>query len=476
MKDSKNKTIKAGLGYTLGNFFIKGLNFLTIPIFVRLLSPEDYGQYNTYFAYVSIFFPIIGLTLEMSLKNAKYKYNNDYGKYISSIILFKLILTLIWMIVAYLFRDIIVHYSGFNIFVIYILVLECLCSSLINLYNIDLSLSYSYKSYIIVAAINAVFNILFSIIFIITIFTGERFLGRIFGAIIPMLIISIYICFYYWLKNRPRVFTVFWRFAFLFSLPLIPHVLSQVVLNQFDRIMIKNFVSLSSVGIYSFAYNIFSILLVFYTSLDNVWGPWFYEKYSIGDIYTIKEKSFLYAFGMSIISLMLILVSPDLISFLGTNDYLNAKYVVIPICTSGFFIFLYSMPAQIEYYHGKTSYLACGTLFAALLNILLNWIFIPIYGYVGAAYTTLITYIIYCIAHFKLADLITNQHIFYTKKIFFLSLGLLSVSMISVFFVDYWYIRWLFLLILIMLSLIYIQKNRIIDFNQIYVNYFRRYI
>ena len=50
------KVIKAGLGYTIGNVFLKGLNFLTIPIFTRILSPNDYGLFNTYAAFESILY------------------------------------------------------------------------------------------------------------------------------------------------------------------------------------------------------------------------------------------------------------------------------------------------------------------------------------------------------------------------------------------------------------------------------------
>ena len=46
--------IKAGIGYTVANYFIKGLSFITLPIYVRLMSTVDYGNFNTYVAYESM--------------------------------------------------------------------------------------------------------------------------------------------------------------------------------------------------------------------------------------------------------------------------------------------------------------------------------------------------------------------------------------------------------------------------------------
>lgn len=46
IKQNGNAILKAGLGYTIGNYMIKGLTFFSIPIFARLLSPDNYGIYN----------------------------------------------------------------------------------------------------------------------------------------------------------------------------------------------------------------------------------------------------------------------------------------------------------------------------------------------------------------------------------------------------------------------------------------------
>lgn len=64
----ENKVIKAGIGYTIGNYLLKGLSFLTVPLFSRLLDTSDYGIFNTYLAYQGIMFLLVGIALHTSLK------------------------------------------------------------------------------------------------------------------------------------------------------------------------------------------------------------------------------------------------------------------------------------------------------------------------------------------------------------------------------------------------------------------------
>ena len=70
----QNKIVKAGFGYTIGNYFLKGLSFFTIPLFTRLLTTQDYGKYNTFLSYENILFVLLGFAIHSSYKNARYRF------------------------------------------------------------------------------------------------------------------------------------------------------------------------------------------------------------------------------------------------------------------------------------------------------------------------------------------------------------------------------------------------------------------
>ncbi|NRO16984.1 hypothetical protein IMAU40093_01475 [Lactobacillus helveticus] len=51
-----NKVLKAGFGYTIGNYLLKGLSFVSIPIYTRLLSTSSYGAFNNFLTYEKYIF------------------------------------------------------------------------------------------------------------------------------------------------------------------------------------------------------------------------------------------------------------------------------------------------------------------------------------------------------------------------------------------------------------------------------------
>ena len=94
------------------------------------------------------------------------------------------------------------------------------------------------------------------------------------------------------------------------------------------------------------------------------------------------------------------LVAPELLLIMGGNEYLETKYVIPPVMIGYVFQFVYSLYVNIEFYHKKQKNIAFGTIIACVINIILNYILIPRFGYIAAAYTTLIGYISLYVIHY----------------------------------------------------------------------------
>lgn len=110
------------------------------------------------------------------------------------------------------------------------------------------------------------------------------------------MIVAISIVVEFFHRSKPSRDSALLKWGIKYSAPIIPHGLSQIVLNQFDRIMIMKMETEAKAGIYSFAYNIYALVQVTAGSLDNVWGPWFYQKRKDDEINAIKKYSGYYAF------------------------------------------------------------------------------------------------------------------------------------------------------------------------------------
>lgn len=461
-KTGENKVVKAGIGYTIGNYMLKGLSFLTVPIFSRLLSTSDYGIFNTYLAYQSIVFLFVGMALHTSLKNAKYKYKEDFAKYNSCCILVTLLNLGIWLLLSNLIYPLYGDAVGFSRVIVNLLLLDSFGTALIQFFNVYVGLDYRYSSFLKISAFNAVANMGISVLLIMTVFRNDRAMGRILGNVIPVAVIACVIIWYFWRKAVPRFNIKYTKFAVSYSLPLIPHGISQVILAQFDRIMIKELIGPSQAGIYSFAYNIFSIINVTSNSLDNVWGPWFYERMEQKDYGSIKKYSSKYAFGMLMFSVMVMLGAPELVKILGAREYWDAMYSVIPIVIGGYFMFLYTLPSSVEYYYAKTKFIAIGTGMAALINIVLNVIFIRQFGYLAAAYTTLVTYLLYFVLHYLIAWNIQKMCMFQTGRLAAYILLAVAAGALSLVMMEYWLIRWVILAAVGIFTLVWL--NREFDF------------
>ena len=439
-----NKYLKAGVGYTIGNYLLKGISFITLPIFVRLMSTSDYGNYNTFVAYESIFNIIMGLALYVSLKNAKYKYNSKkkFDEYVSSCIQIGIVSTIIIIALANIAYPLYASFVDMQRGIFNLLLVEAYSVSLVTMYNCYISLEYKYMSFLLVSFINVIANVALSLVLMFTIFRTDRYLARVYGTAIPVVIIGVFLIIYFVRKGGFKFNKEHWVFALSFSLPLILHGVSQVILNQFDRIMIKTMTGAVNAGIYSFAYNISSLVLVTSTSLQQVWQPWFYERMAEKAYPDIREKGDNFALGMMLFVACVMLGAREIILILGTKEYIDGIYFLLPILAGGYFAFLYNLPAQVEYYYEKTKYIAVGTCIAAGLNIAMNYCGVKMFGPIAAAYTTLIIYGLYFGIHYILAIKVHGSSMFSIRKIGVCSFGLLIVGAIATIFNEQWYIRW----------------------------------
>lgn len=462
----KNKYLKSGIGFTVATLLLRAIGFISTPIFSRLMEPRDYGLYNTYLSYEAILYLFVGLALHSSIQNALYDFKEKLTAYISSVILLVCFNTVFLIIIGNIIYPVIFPYFQYSRSVLCMLILHSFSTSIIQIMQAYLVISYNYKKYLMISTFNAVGNIVISVFLILTLYQENRSFARTLGNFIPVLIIAL-IIIYYFIKKAPLTYNkIYWRYGLKFSLPIVPHGLSQIILNQFDRIMIQTIIGAEAAGLYGFGFTISAIASTVTGALQNVFTPWFYKRMDEGtkEAYDVlKEKSTLYItllFGM--ISALICIV-PELLRLLGPESYSQAKYVAVPILVGLFFSVLYTLPVNVEYYYKKTGYIAAATTIVAILNIVLNMIFIPQFGYIAAAYTTIISYAVYFIFHYFLAYRFHGKDLFSLKTLVFLCIGNILTGISSLFFIDYVIARCCILFIICLITLkpviIFIKEN-----------------
>lgn len=168
-----------------------------------------------------------------------------------------------------------------------------------------------------------------------------------------------------------------------------------------------------------------------------------------------------------IMSFLFILFAPELIWIVGSEQYMEAIYVVPPVAASVFFTFLYNLFSTIEFYYERTNQIMIASILAALINLILNFIFIRIFGYIAAGYTTLFCYIFLSIAHYYfmkkslLANCI-NEEPFDIKLILLLSIIMMLSTIVFSALYKFSIIRYLVILFIFVIGFIFKNKIAII--------------
>ena len=430
MAESSNggKALKAGIGYTIGNILIRGISFLLLPIFSRIMDTEQFGIYNAFLSYDSILYVITGFALHSSVKSAHYTFKNETDQYVSSISIIYLINFALFTLLTLLFGNSISHFLNLPVFAIYMLILYSSGTALLTLYNNRISLDYAYKEYLIISLVNTLGNIGLSLFLIFCVFNNQRALGRIGGSSITIACIAVYILVALYRKAKPRYKKEYWKFGILYSLPIVPHGISQVLLSQFDKIMIRSMIGDSATGIYSLASNLKAVLAIITQSAATAWETWFFEEIDKGHKEIIKRKAAQVVCGFTILTAGMMALAPELILFLGGERYMGGKHVVVPMILDCFILFLYNVIVPSEYYMKKTKYIMLGTIISAVINIITNYIFIRKYGYIAAAYTTLFSYVCYIALHMFISYRLVKFSIVPNKQLIFFVIVLVALG------------------------------------------------
>jgi O-antigen/teichoic acid export membrane protein len=436
-----NRVVKAGSWYTVTNFFTKGIAFLTLPIFTRLLSTEDYGTVSLYNSWVKILYVIISLDLFVSVGRGKVEYKEKYNDFASSILFLSILIFFSFFIILYLFSNFLSNLLGVNKSIYYLMIFASYFTFVFNFTLEKFRYQYKYKVTTLLTILYSIASVFLSIYFITDINNDNKYLGKILGQFIPLSVLAISFLILIFYKGRDFINIKYWKFALLLSIPMIPHNIAAIINSQFDRIVIERYVGISETGIYSFVYNLSMVVTVLLNSLNSAWNPWFFEKMNESEFKNIKEKaSYLRNIFLIFYSLILFLV-PEIIRLMADEKYWSGLSLVPIIFLGLFFQFLYIFEVNVEIFFKKTSLISLGTILSAAINVGLNFWLVPKFGYIAAAYTTLISYMFLFIFHYIFTSKVIKMKIFGLKFHLFAIISSFSITIFFIIFQDYLFIR-----------------------------------
>ena len=232
-----------------------------------------------------------------------------------------------------------------------------------------------------------------------------------------MLLIGFPLIFVLWKKGK-CINSQYIKYAVAYCWPFVPHLLALKALNASDRIMIKNMIGSEANATYTIANNCVSIAVLLFTSLNTAVSPWVFDRLHSKKTEELRKLTLPYVAIFAAFVYLIQLIAPEVLWIIGGEKYLEAKACFLPLFTSVIVQFCYALYVNIEQYSKKTWAITLGTTIAAIVNIVLNFLLIPRYGYVAAAYTTLVGYIVLFLVHYSFVRIIGYKNIYNDKVVF----------------------------------------------------------
>lgn len=445
---------KAALWFTVCGIIQKGISFITVPIFTRLLTTTQYGEVSVYNSWVGLLSIFCTLNLFLGgFNNGMMEYEGNRSQYVSAIQGLITSISFFFLMVYLLAHDFWNRLLGIKTGLVLVMFMEILTTAGLSLWSSRERYEFRYKKLVKITIINAVLPSFFSIIVI-------SLVDKSYGAeikIVTNAIITSIICACIYVSNFKKGKSYFnkdiWKVSFLFNLTLLPHYLSTMILNQADRIMISRMVGDSEAGIYSVAYSAAMILNVVVSAVNNSFAPWIYERLKESNYKLIENTANILFIGAAMLLVMLIVFAPEVIIILAGSKYESAVMIIPSVASSLYFIFMYQIFANVEFYFKKNKFIAYASVVGAVLNVILNYFGIKWIGYMAAGYTTLICYVIFGIAHFYFMNRICKTYLqgikLFDSKIIFLTAFLLVFFAVSMTFLyKYAVVRYAILFII----------------------------
>lgn len=455
---------RAAFWFMFCSMFPQAVTVISTTIFTRILTTGDYGLTSNYSAWHGIVDIFVTLSLYCGVyNNAMLKYKEHRDEFDASIVGISFMTSGVFMIFMLMFHAPMERVTALSTSMLICMWLQCLFANSYNCWISRARYEYNYVKIIKVTIVTALLSPILSLLFIVLFENNAA--AKVWGQNLCMIVIGAALCIRTLRRRLPLYNKEYWRYALSFNIPLIPHYLSIIILNQSDRIMITRICGLSENGIYSIAYSAASLLLIFNSAVTQALTPWIYERCSDKRVSNVKKYVSVIYFLAAGIVLAFMMLAPEAVSILAGEKYQQSVGLIPPIAVGIYFILVQNMTAIIEFYHEKSKMLMVCSSIAAVLNIVLNLIFIPVYGYTAAAYTTLASYAVNAMLHYWIVHTIYKKNYpgecdFMCNKLsFLLAIPLTAFSVFSKYIYENWQIR--FGIVALVLLMIILNKKKL---------------
>lgn len=390
----------------------KGVGFLLIPVKTRILIPFDYGILAVFSSTVQIITLFFNLGTYGSVNRYYHEKTDDFKNYLKTITAFISGINILFIIGVILLSTVLGNAINLSRNIIMIAAIVSFANVPVSLYLAYLNGAGKSKSF---SAMSITKFFLYSALSItwMLMLDEKRYLGGVYSLLIvnSSFALFVYYRIFISMQGTLKKFKQHISYALKFGIPLLPHTFSGVMLAYFDRIIINQIVGSAETGLYSFAYNIGMLMFVVIIAFNRSWNPFFYANMNKEKFRAINSHAQSNFNIIILIAGLLILFSGEIVKIMAASRYHASMGIIPVIMLSYVFVYLYYLFVNFSFFQRKTHVISINTLIAGSVNIALNYLLIPRFGYFVAAYTTLASYMLLLLLHYIYVTLFLKYRI-----------------------------------------------------------------
>lgn len=393
------QTLKASFLFTLCGIAQKVVAFVFVPIYTRIMPATDYGEYSVFLSWFQLI--TIFTTLNMwnyLINNGMIDFADKKWDFVASLQGLSTLITIVWFLIYIPLSNSWESWTGLAFPSMLLMFLELLFMPSFEYWCSVKRFEYKAGGVVALTIIQSVLMPALTIPMVLL--TQQKGFAAISGRVIAYTIPYIVGAFLLIRKSKHWYDAGMWKYALKFTIPLVPHFLSMMVLQQSDRIMIERMCGKAEAAMYSVAYQASMTLMIVNSAVLNVLIPYIYKGINGGKNDEIKKRVMPILLLIGILNLTGALFAPEIIAILAPSEYKQAIYIIPPVMMSNLFMFLFNLFATIEYYFKQTMLVAIASFISAVVNVALNYVYIGRYGFIAAGYTTMVCYLLFSIFHF----------------------------------------------------------------------------
>lgn len=422
--DDGKKTLTAMIFNVVAVMFQIIVSLVVTVCITRVISTEDLGIATSFTTLKSIVTIICLLAINVSINRLLVDIKDNVYGYLSSIYITSSISCIIVYLIYIIFNPFFNKLLGFDFkmmtLMFSLVFLINACTLMAAYWNYKNYYKFSFIYNILSNPIGQILSLVFAFLLV-----KNKYLGRIIGIDFFNILFGIVCGIFILYKGKFKINKKYVIDSLKISIPMMPHLIAQLLLTSCDLLMIKNIDGASNAGIYSMAYTIATLLYAVLVQFFNPWSPWVYRRLNSNEIDSIYENSKKMMFFCFYLCVGLICITPDIVHLLLNSNYYPAISLIAPIAIGIFFQIMYIFFFDVEYYYKKNKQIALFSVITSILNIILNYIFINKAGYQAAAYTTLVSYFVLLLLHYFGMRRVDKRKIYDVKLLTALSCGLL---------------------------------------------------